>query len=85
MWGILCVCVCVFLGHMLSFQARGEIEAVAAGLYHSHNEWQILNPLMPGIEPASSWILVGFATAELGWEHIRRAFLTEGFPQLLSE
>ena len=42
-------------------------------LHHhlDHNSWQcwILNPLSePRIEPISSWILVGFVTAEPQWE-----------------
>ena len=64
---------CVAYG---SSQARGWIRAAAAGLHHSHsNEGSkpSLRPtpkLMathwagPGIEPASSWILVVFVTAE---------------------
>ena len=56
-------------------QAKGQIGAVAASLCHSHSNagsepqlqptpqrWQcrILNPLRPGIEPTSSWMLVKF-------------------------
>ena len=33
-------------------------------LYHSSQPCQILNPLRPGVKPTSSWILVGFVTAE---------------------
>ena len=34
-------------------------------LHHSSWQCQILNPLSkPGIEPTSSWVLVGFVTAE---------------------
>ena len=34
-------------------------------LHHSSQQHQILNPLRrPGIEPASSWILVGFVTTD---------------------
>ena len=42
-------------------QARGPIEAVAAGLHHSSQQRQILDALSEArVEPASSWILVGF-------------------------
>ena len=57
-------------------QARGLIRAAATGLHHSHSHTRFelslrptpqlmaaLDPLprvRPGIEPASSWILVGF-------------------------
>ena len=66
-----------------SSQARGWIGAAAAGLGHSHSnagsshvcdlhhssrQLQILNPLSKGIEPISSWILVGFVSAEPQWE-----------------
>ena len=34
-------------------------------LYHSSQQCWILNPLIgPGIEPESSWVLVGFVSAE---------------------
>ena len=62
-----------------SFQARGQIRAASA-LHHSHcnvgsepllrptpqfTAMPILNPLIEaGVEPVSSWILVGFITAE---------------------
>ena len=40
-------------------QARGQTGAVAAGLHHSHNNSGSLTPgAKPGIEPASSWMLV---------------------------
>ena len=57
------------------FQARGQIGAVAASLQHSHsntrskpvnytipcsNTRSLTHWVRPGIEPASSWILVGF-------------------------
>ena len=64
-----------------SSQARGWIWAAAARLHHSHSNtgsephlWQcqIPNPLSHwarlGIKPASSWVLVGFVTAEAQWE-----------------
>ena len=54
-------------------QARGRIGAVAAGLchsntraepHHSSRQRRILNPLSKiGIEPATSWFLVGFVSA----------------------
>ena len=33
-------------------------------LYHSSWQYQILNLVRPGIEPLSSWILVGFVTTK---------------------
>ena len=39
-----------------SSQARGQIGAAAAGLYHSLWPHWILNPLRPGIKPTSSQI-----------------------------
>ena len=47
-------------------QARGQIGATAPGLHHSSQQPQILNPLRPGIEPATSWFLVGFVSAAPG-------------------
>ena len=42
-------------------QARGLIGAVAAGLCHSHsNARSLTHWARPGIEPATSWFLVGF-------------------------
>ena len=38
--------------------------SLACNLHCSSQEHWILNPLRPGIEPVSSWILVGFVTAE---------------------
>ena len=62
-------------------QPRGQIGAAAAGLHHSHSNAEFephLRPTpqlaamsdpqpRPGIEPTSSWILVGFISAELQW------------------
>ena len=52
--------------------------AVAAGLHHSHSNTRselhlqptppTLSDQGPGIKPASSWILLGFASAEPQWE-----------------
>ena len=51
-----------------SFQPRGRIRA--AGLCHSHsNTRSLTHPVRPGIEPASSWILVRFVTAE-AWQEL---------------
>ena len=48
-----------------SSQARGRIRAVAAGLQHSSQQHQILNPLSKARgEPTSSWTLVGIVTSE---------------------
>ena len=48
-----------------SSQARGQVGAIVAGLYHCHSN--TVSPtyrLRPEIEPTFSWILVGFITAE---------------------
>ena len=42
-------------------------------LYHSTWQHWILNPLRPGIEPAFSWILVGFVIPEPQWELLGRS------------
>ena len=43
----------------------GVIRAAASGLYHSQsNVGSLTHWVMPGIEPVSSWILVGFLTTE---------------------
>ena len=39
-------------------QTRGRIGAVAAGLHHSHNMWDLSHWVRPVIEPASLWLLV---------------------------
>ena len=64
-------------------QAWGQVGTVATSLRHSHSNvrskpclWptpkltatQILNRVRPGIEPTSSWLLVGFVTTEPQWE-----------------
>ena len=64
-----------------SSQARGQIRATAAGLHHSriqaesatytiahNNAGSLTHWVRPGMEPASSWILVGFVTTERQWE-----------------
>ena len=39
--------------------------AAAAGLHHSHsNTRSLTHEARPGIEPVSSWILVGFVSPE---------------------
>ena len=38
------------------------------GYHHSSWQLQVLNPLRPGIEPATSWIQVRFITTELQQE-----------------
>ena len=46
-----------------------QIRAVAAVLHHSHSNTRSLTHWAgPEMEPTSSWILVGLATAELQWE-----------------
>ena len=37
-------------------------------LHHSSRQCPILNPVRPGTEPAISWFLVGFLSAEPQWE-----------------
>ena len=65
-------------------QVRGQIGATAAGLHHSHssvapscicslhhsscNTVSLTHRVRPGIEPVSSWILVGFISAAPQWE-----------------
>ena len=52
-----------------SFQARGQIVAVADSLHHSHrNVGSLTHRARPGIELASSWMLVRFVSAEPQWE-----------------
>ena len=44
-----------------SSHVRGWIRAAASSLYHSHsNAGSLTHWVRPGIEPISSWILVGF-------------------------
>ena len=48
---------------------RGWMKATAASLHHSHSKARSLTHwARVGIEPASSWILVGFFSAEPQWE-----------------
>ena len=50
-------------------QARGRTRAAAAGLRQSHSSVRSLTYCMrPGIEPTTSWMLVGFVIAEPQWE-----------------
>ena len=52
-----------------SSQARGQIGTPAPSLHHSHsNSESLTHEARPGIEPVSSWILVGFVSAEPQWE-----------------
>ena len=47
-------------------QARGWIGAISAGLHHSHSNARSLTRwVRPGINPASSWILVRLVSTEL--------------------
>lgn len=65
------------------FWARGQINAVAASIHHSHSntgsmpplqptpssqQHRIRNPLRPEIKHASSWILIRFVSIEPCWE-----------------
>ena len=47
-----------------SSQARGQISTTAASLHHRSQQCWILNPLSKAREPASSWFLVAFISAE---------------------
>ena len=50
-------------------QARGRIGAVAASLHNSHsNAGSLTHWARPGIEPATSWFLIGFVSATPWWE-----------------
>ena len=54
-------------------QAKGLIGATAAGLHHSHsNVGSLTHWSRPGIEPSTSWFLVGFVSTapwrELPWQ-----------------
>ena len=66
-------------------QARGQIRATAAGLYHSHSNARseshlrptlqltatpdpLTHRVRPGMEPATSWFLVGFVSTAPLWE-----------------
>ena len=63
---------CLFRAAPVSYggsQARVLIGAIAAGLYHSHsNAGSLTHWMRPGVEPASSWILVRLFSAEPWWE-----------------
>ena len=70
--GCFCVCVCLFRAALAAYgssQARGWIRAIANSLCQSHsNAWSLTHWARPGIEPASSWMLVRFVSAEPQWE-----------------
>ena len=52
-----------------SFQTRGLIRAAAACLRRCYSNARYLTYwARPGVEPESSWILVGFISAEPQWE-----------------
>ena len=60
-------------------QAGGLIGAAATSLHHSLHLCQILaHGMRPGVEPALSWILVGFITAEPQWELLFGGFHCPG-------
>ena len=55
-------------------QARSRIRATAVSLHHGHsNAGSSTHWPGPGMEPTSSWVLVGFITAE--WELLYHIFL----------
>ena len=60
-----------------SSPAKGAIGAPAASIHHSHsNTGSLSHWARPGIEPTSSWIVVGLITAQPQWELLSLAFLT---------
>ena len=78
-------------------EPRGRIRAVGASPRHSHNNarskpclWpipqlmatMILKPARPRIEPATSWILVGFVMAEPWRELLFQTFKLQSFSLL---
>ena len=75
-----CFVFCLFRAAVAAYgcsQARGLIGATAAGLHHSSQQCQILNPLSKArIEPATSWLLVGFISTVPRREFPRKAFLS---------
>ena len=83
-------CFCIFRAAPVAYgdsQARGLIQAVAARLRHSHSNagskpyttaHSDAGSLThrPGMEPETSWFLVGFVSTAPSWE-LRYLFLTE--------
>ena len=63
-------------------QASGLIGATAASLHHSlSNAGSLTQWVRLGIEPATSWFLVGFVSAEPRWELLHvQAFMWTCFP-----
>ena len=59
-------CVCLFRAAPMTYgssQARGRIEATAAGLRYSHNNaGSLTHWARPGIKPEALWFLVGFVS-----------------------
>ena len=53
--------------------------SLICNLHHSSQQCRILNPLRPGMEPASSWILVGFISTTPQWELPRWSFYSTYF------
>ena len=48
-----------------TFPGQGSNQSCSASLHHSHsNTGSLIHWIRPGIEPASSWILVRFVTTE---------------------
>ena len=70
------IIIFVFLGpHPTAYggsQASGLIGAVADGLHHSHsNAGSLTHGARPGIEPSTSWFLVGFVSTVPRWELLK--------------
>ena len=64
-------------------QAKGLIGAAAAGLHHSHsNAGSLTHCARPGIEPATTWFLVGLVSEAPQWELLTLLFfVSEGLAQ----
>ena len=78
--------ICRWTSFILSFRAapgayggsqtRGWIEAIAAGLHHSHsNASSFTRWARPGIKPASSWFLVRFISTAPQWELLKNSMM----------
>ena len=75
-----------FLGPHVAYggsQARGLIRATAADLHQSHsNTRSLAHWARQGIEPATSWFLVDFVSAEPGWELFHMHFRVSSSKEL---
>ena len=63
-----------------SSQDRGPIGAMAVSLHHSHSNTRSLTPwARPGIEPTTSWLLVGFISGAPQWELPPKTVIFESY------